>query len=59
MFIGAFTTKCFERSRIFKYGLPKDIMSKEQKTKAGGGVHCKAPPPPSIAYRVKEKAIKM
>ena len=35
--IGASTTKCFERSRIFRYGLPKDILSKGQKTKAGGG----------------------
>ena len=28
--------KCFERSRIFRYGLPKDILSKMQKSKAGG-----------------------
>ena len=26
-FIGASTTKCFERSRIFRCGLPKDILS--------------------------------
>ena len=36
-FIGASATKCFEKSRIFRYGLPKDILSKGQKTKAGGG----------------------
>ena len=34
-FIGASATKSFERSRIFRYVLPKDILSKGQKTKAG------------------------
>ena len=42
-FIGASATKCFESSRIFRYGLHKDIVSKGQKTKGGGGRT--APPP--------------
>ena len=36
-FIGASATKDFERSRNFRYGLTKDILSKGQKT--GGGEH--------------------
>ena len=32
--IRASATKCFARSRNFKYGLTKDILSKGQKTKA-------------------------
>ena len=32
LFLGASTTKCFKRSCIFRYGLPKDILSKGQKT---------------------------
>ena len=42
-FIGASATKSFAGSRIFRYGLPKDILSKVQKTKGGGRT---APPPP-------------
>ena len=45
--MGASATKSFARSRIFRYGLRNDILSRGQKTKArGGGVHCTAPPPP-------------
>ena len=33
---GAFTTKSFERSRIFGFGLPEDILSKGEKPREGG-----------------------
>ena len=33
--IWASATKGFERPRIFRYGLPKDIFSRGQKTKGG------------------------
>ena len=36
-FIGASAIKSFVRSRIFRYGWPKDILSKGQKTREGGG----------------------
>ena len=49
-FIGASAIKSFVRSRIFRYGLPKDILSKGQKNKGGGG---RTVPPPPIAWRVK------
>ena len=35
-FIGASVTKRFVRSRIFRYGVPKDILIKGQKTKLDG-----------------------
>ena len=35
--MGVFATKSFARSRIFRYGLRYNILSKGQKTKAGGG----------------------
>ena len=44
--IGASATKCFARSRIFKFGLTEDILSKGQKTKEGGGLQDPPPPPP-------------
>ena len=34
--IGVSATKSWEKSRIFRYGLPKDFLSKGQKTKGGG-----------------------
>ena len=33
---GASATKSFARSRIFRYGLRNDILSRGQKNKAGG-----------------------
>ena len=36
-------TRRFARSRIFRYGLHEDILSKGQKTKGGWGL--KVPPP--------------
>ena len=33
----ASATKCFETSRIFRYGLPRYNLSKGQNTKARGG----------------------
>ena len=46
IFIWVSATKSFDRSRIFRYGLPKDIMSKwQKKTTAGGGRT--GPPPPA------------
>ena len=35
-FTGASATKSWENSRIFKYGLPADFLSKVQKTEGGG-----------------------
>ena len=35
--------KKFEWSRIFRYRLPNDILSKGQKPKAGGGLAFSAP----------------
>ena len=35
-FIGASEYQSFVRSRIFRNGLPKDILSKGQNTKEGG-----------------------
>ena len=35
---GAFATKMFTRSRIVRYGLPQDILSKKAKIKGGRGV---------------------
>jgi len=35
-FIGASAIKNIERYSIFRYGLPKDILSKGQKNKEGG-----------------------
>ena len=32
-FIGAYATRSFARSNIFRYGVPKDILSTGQKTK--------------------------
>ena len=47
-FIGAFATNSFARSRIFRCRLPRDILSKEQKTtKKGGGDVVVQPPSPS------------
>ena len=43
-FIGISTTKIWEKSRISRYGLPEDFLSKGQKTTEGGGRT--APPPP-------------
>ena len=43
VFYGGTTTKSFDRSRIFRYGLPKDILSKGQNTKGVGGAYS-APP---------------
>jgi len=37
---GICNKKSFERLRIFRYGLPKDILSKGQKTRKGGGAPC-------------------
>ena len=42
--MGASATKSFERSRIFRYGLRNDILSRGQKTKAGGGSYSDPPP---------------
>ena len=42
-FIWASETKSFERSIIFRYGLPLYILRKGQKTKARWGVQCPAP----------------
>ena len=36
-FIGTFATKRFVRPRIFRYGLPKDILSDGQTKMEGGG----------------------
>ena len=38
-FIGASAIKSWEKSRIFRYGLPGDFFSKGQKT-TGGGAYC-------------------
>ena len=46
-FIGASAIKSFVRSRIFRYGLPKDILRKGQKNKGGGR---KAPHPPPLPW---------
>ena len=47
LFIGASATKWFARSRIFKYGCLKIILSIRQKAREGVGyVHCAAPPTP-------------
>ena len=35
-FIGASATKMFPRSRIFRYGLPQDILNKREKSREGG-----------------------
>ena len=35
-FIEAFAIKSWEKSRIFRYGLPEDLLSKGQKTTRGG-----------------------
>ena len=35
--MGASATKSFARSRIFRYGLRNDILSRGQRTKARGG----------------------
>ena len=43
-FIGASVTKRFARSRIFKYGRLKIILSKRQREREGGAYS--APPPP-------------
>ena len=48
LFIGAFATKCFESSRIFRNGLPKAILSKGQNTKTGGGGGVRRTPPPPL-----------
>ena len=40
-------TKFFERSIIFRYGLPKDMLSKGLKTTTG--VQC--PPPPNASFK--------
>ena len=42
-YIGASATKSCERSRIFRYGFPKDIFSKGEKTREEVGTT--APPP--------------
>ena len=42
-FLGASAIKSFVRSRIFRYGLPKDISSKGQTKQGRGGVQ--SPPP--------------
>ena len=44
-FIGVPATQSWEKSRIFRYKLLKDLLSKGQKTTA---------PPNPMAYRVKE-----
>jgi len=44
--IGVSATKSFARSRIFRYGLPKDILSKGQRTKEGW--LCTATPLPLV-----------
>ena len=36
-FIGASATKSWEKSRVFRYGLPEDILSKGQNNTGGGG----------------------
>ena len=47
--IGASATKSFARLRMFRYGLLKDILSKGQNTKGGGG---RTAPPPSWIKRL-------
>ena len=45
--------KWFERSRIYRYGLSKDVLSKGQTIKAGGGAvtrYLKKEPPVSEKY---------
>ena len=42
IYIWAFATKRFARSRIFRYGLPQDILSKKRKQGREGRT---APPP--------------
>ena len=46
-FIGASAIKSWEKSRIFRYGLPEDFLSKGQKTTegGGGGAYAVQPPP--------------
>ena len=39
-FIGASAIKSWEKSRIFRYGLPGDFFSKGQKTTGGGVLYC-------------------
>ena len=36
---GVSATKSWEKSRIFRYGLPEDFLSKGQKTKGGRTAH--------------------
>ena len=37
----------YPQQQVFKYGMPKDILSKGQKTKEGGGDYTVQRPPPS------------
>ena len=45
VFRDASATKNFARSRIFRCGLPKDILSKGQIPREGGGAFSASPPP--------------
>ena len=47
-FIGASATKRFLGSRVFRYGLSQDILSKRQRSKGGRGVQR----PPPVLWRV-------
>ena len=51
-FIGASAVKSFLRTRIFRYGLPRDILRKWQKKQGRGGG--RTVPPPPIGERVKD-----
>ena len=44
--MGASAKKSFARSRIFRYGLRRDILSRGQKPRQGGGNRNRPPPPP-------------
>ena len=43
--MGASATKSFARSRIVRYGLRNDILSRGQKPRQGGGRTAPSPPP--------------
>ena len=47
-FIWASAIKSWEKSRIFRYGLPEDFLSNGQKTTGGGRTPYSAPPPHSL-----------
>ena len=43
-FKGASAIKIWEKSRIFRYGLPEDFFNRGQKTTAGGAYSAPSPP---------------